>query len=206
MFQVQSNRYSCTWTILTLDLTCIACFILSLNNLSAEFDGYMKREFLAVVLIHRKIELLGCWVFCTIDERNWLGVSAGALEKSTGLTVVTRNSFCPFLVQKLPEEKENASKRILSKAGGSIPNCFFESKLMFGSLLLTLGVSIRSHRAPWDFEDLKPENVFLSATGYVKVVEFSLAKVVNGRTQRKRLPTPRESHGNGPTRMKDDVG
>eukprot|EP00434_Breviolum_minutum_P038104 symbB.v1.2.033790.t1/scaffold4247.1/size72962/2 len=39
------------------------------------------------------------------------------------------------------------------------------------------------------YRDLKPENVFLSATGYVKVVEFSLAKVVNGRTQRKRLPT-----------------
>jgi serine/threonine protein kinase len=32
-------------------------------------------------------------------------------------------------------------------------------------------------------EDLKPENVFLSATGYVKLVEFSLAKVVHGRTE-----------------------
>ena len=40
------------------------------------------------------------------------------------------------------------------------------------------------------FEDLKPENVFLSATGYVKLVEFSLAKVVNGRTGATELPTP----------------
>lgn len=148
MFQVQSNRYSCTWTILTLDLTCIACFILSLHNLSAEFDGYMKREFLAVALIHRQIELLGCWVFSTIHEINWLGVSADALEKSTGLTVVTvvmRNSFCPFLVQKLPEEKENASKRILSKVGEAYQTAFLNLNQCLVHFFSPWGVSKRSH-------------------------------------------------------------
>ena len=178
MFQVQSNRNSCTWTCLTLDLTCIACFILSLNNLSAEFDGYMKREVLAVVLIHRKIELLGCWVFSTIHEWNWLGVSADALEKSTGLPVVTisHEKFVRPSVQKLPEETGKRQQTNPFESG-------FTSSHLGGDS------SKRSHRDPWDFEDLKPENVFLSATGYVKVVEFSLAKVVNGRTQRKRLPT-----------------
>lgn len=186
MFQVQSNRNSCTWTCLTLDLTCIACFILSLNNLSAEFDGYMKREFLAVVLIHRKIELLGCWVFSTIHEWNWLGVSADALEKSTGLPVVTISRSS----QKKPE---NASKRILSKVG---------------SLLLTLG-GILPNEATGTPGILRiwSQKMFSSALRATwKWWSSAWPRWSTAGPSESAYQPPGESHGNGPMRMKDDVG
>lgn len=195
MFQVQSNRNSCTWTCLTLDLTCIACFILSLNNLSAEFDGYMKREFLAVVLIHRKIELLGCWVFSTIHEWNWLGVSADALEKSTGLPVVTisHEKFVRPSVQKLPEETGKRQQTNPFESG-------FTSSHLGGDS------SKRSHRDPGILR-IWSQKMFSSALRATwKWWSSAWPRWSTAGPSESAYQPPGESHGNGPMRMKDDVG
>lgn len=56
-----------------------------------------------------------------------------------------------------------------------------QAHAQFYSALMVLALE-HIHGKRVAYRDLKPENVFLSATGYVKLVEFSLAKVVHGRT------------------------
>ena len=120
---------------------------------------------------------MGTWrgVFSTIHEWNWLGVSADALEKSTGLPVVTvvmRNSFCPSLCRSSQKKRKNRQQTNPFESGGSIPNCFFESKPIFGLTSSHLGGFLNeAFLGFWGFEARKclPQRYGLRESGGVQL-------------------------------------
>ncbi|CAJ1419167.1 unnamed protein product [Effrenium voratum] len=72
--------------------------------------------------------------------------------------------------------------------GGDLYTCYLKQSLhgsnshaLFYSASMLLALD-HMHQKKVAYRDLKPENVLLGATGYVKLMEFSLAKVVVGRT------------------------
>ncbi|CAK9059427.1 cGMP-dependent protein kinase egl-4 (Egg-laying defective protein 4), partial [Durusdinium trenchii] len=72
--------------------------------------------------------------------------------------------------------------------GGDLYTAYLKNALhgsqrhaVFYSALVVLALE-HLHGKKVAYRDLKPENVLLSSTGYVKLVDFSLAKVVIGRT------------------------
>merc|ERR1719401_1592213 len=60
---------------------------------------------------------------------------------------------------------------------GRLPND--QARLYAGQIILAFGYL---HRMPVVYRDLKPENVLFDASGYIKLVDFGLAKVVHDMT------------------------
>ena len=96
----------------------------------------------------------------------------------------------PFVIKLLQTfgGEQNVYFLMETALGGDLYSVYLKNALhgsnrhaQFYSAGLVLALE-HIHNRKVAYRDLKPENVFLSGTGYVKLVNFGLAKVVSGRT------------------------
>ncbi len=106
------------------------------------------------------------------------GYVANKIEHSGAVSVIdddTAEDGSAFLVMELLEGESLG--QMLERVGGTLPT--LDVLAIAGQLLEVLGVA---HLAGIVHRDIKPANAFVTKTGYVKLLDFGLARIRDAQT------------------------